>query len=141
MSLIGVRFTLRHTERLRITHARDAHRAYLREPRREAYSTYIAAALEAETGIDLKGDDGGHVPLNAAEIHALQAKTSRPRPSDFGVVVLEHDVCARWPRDNPSRLVLDVAIWTIGSAASDRLSSKVDWIARFATARCSGSPG
>ena len=66
MSLIGVRFTLRHTERLADHTRRDAHRAYLREQRREAYSNYIAAVLEAETRIDLKGDDGGHVPLTAA---------------------------------------------------------------------------
>jgi hypothetical protein len=74
MSLIGVRFTLRHTERLADHTRRDAHRAYLPEQRREAYSNHIAAVLEAETRIDLEGDDGGHVPLTAAEIHALQAK-------------------------------------------------------------------
>lgn len=73
MSLIGVRLTHRHTERLSEQARRDAHRAYLRQERREAYGNFVAAVLEAETRINREGVKAGS-PLPVAEIHALQAK-------------------------------------------------------------------
>jgi hypothetical protein len=74
LSLVGVRLTLRHTEARDEQARREAHRAYVQDKRRLAYSGFIAAVLDAEQELDRQDDVGRPVPLRVADIQSLQAK-------------------------------------------------------------------
>lgn len=74
MAIAGVQLRLRREERWARQARHDEHSSYIRERRREVYSAFIGAALEAETRLALTDDAGEHVPLSTIEVSDLQAR-------------------------------------------------------------------